>query len=103
MARMHVNTMLSFTESYGLLVTESWAMGAPCIIGPACKPLLDEFEANYMLKEFLYVERMDDAAEIIKKLQRCIDNRSEVSDACKQRVKLLRKFGMTFVQEFFND
>jgi glycosyltransferase involved in cell wall biosynthesis len=103
MARMHVNTMLSFTESYGLLVTESWAVGAPCIIGPSCKPLLDEFEANYMLKEFLYVERTDDAADIVKKLNLCITHRNELSDACKQRVTLLRKFGMEFVEEFFND
>jgi hypothetical protein len=103
MARMHTNMMLSFTESYGLLVTESWGVGTPCIIGPACKPLLDEFEQNYWLQEYMYVERMDDASDILQKLRLCISNRAEVSAACKERVKLLRKFGLAHVEEFFND
>jgi hypothetical protein len=103
MARMHVNLMLSFTESYGLLVTESWGVGTPCIIGPACKPLLDEFEQNYWLQEYLYVERMDDASEILKKIRLCMEHRDEVSAACKDRIGLLRKFGISRVEEFFND
>jgi glycosyltransferase involved in cell wall biosynthesis len=103
MARMHVNLMLSFTESYGLLVTESWGMGAPCIIGPACKPLLEEFEQNYLLSQYLYVERMDDAADIMRKINLCIQHRDELSVECKQRVRLLRKFGLSRVKEFFND
>jgi glycosyltransferase involved in cell wall biosynthesis len=103
MSRMHVNLMLSFTESYGLLVTESWAVGTPCIVGPSCKPLIDEIEQNYMLSQYMYVERMDDAKDIVDKINLCITYRDRVSEMCKDRVKLLRSVGLQKLQEFIRE
>jgi hypothetical protein len=59
MGSMDVNLMLSFTESYGFLVTQSWAMGVPCLIGPACRPI-----ASPELWATMGVERLDNAMEI---------------------------------------
>jgi glycosyltransferase involved in cell wall biosynthesis len=69
MGYMNVTLMLSFSESYGLLVTQSMAVGTPCIVGPACLPLLAPEHHG------MYVERLDSVDKIIEAINYCLLNK----------------------------
>jgi glycosyltransferase involved in cell wall biosynthesis len=99
MAKMDVNLMLSFTESYGLLVTQSWAAGTPCIVSPAYRPLL---LGDDLLHEYCYVERVDDADTILRKIRACITARDKITQRCQQTLNKLRTIGKRMRKVFLD-
>lgn len=102
LGRMHVSLMMSFSEAYGLLMTDSMTVGTPCIVGPACKPLLTDFGADTELARYLYVERADDAREVVERIELCIRDRGTVSEMCKARVRRLIDGSRQIMGEFLD-
>ena len=102
LGRMHVSLMLSFSEAYGLLMTDSLAVGTPCIVGPACRPLLTDFGADKELARYIYVERVDDARAVVDRIKLCIHDRNVVSEMCKERVRQLRDGSRQIMGEFLS-
>lgn len=98
LSAMSVTMMLSYAESYGLLATESWEVGTPCLVGPTCKDLfvtrtLDDApcpqcEYNERLMQYLFIPNLEDVADIKRKLKALIHPNSPTR---------------TFVQELMAD
>lgn len=84
---MTLNSHISFSESWGQIVTESLAMGVPCLTSNNN----GIFDHDEFLAETLIVNQYDNPLAIANRLEKIIDNRDEI-----------RKRGLDYIDKLNN-
>lgn len=96
LAKMTINTYVSFSECWGQLITESLLLGVPCLAANNS----GIFDGNDFLREKLIVNEFDDSNSIYKKIMAAIECRNEISDEGISYVKILNNLSKDNIKIF---
>lgn len=96
---MDVNLYVSFSECFGQIITESIAMGVPCLA--ADNSGIFDFNAN--LHELLVVTEFDDSNSIYYKLKEVFMLKGALKDELKDYIVLLNKKSQESIDAFLLD
>ena len=87
---MSINMHVTFSESWGQVLSESISQGVPCISGNTSA----FFDYDEELKAQLVVNGADDSWQIFQKMEEVLANHTEISKSCisyAQKLNLLSK------------
>jgi glycosyltransferase involved in cell wall biosynthesis len=96
LSSMTVNTHISFSESWGQIVTESLSMGVPCLTSN--NNGIFEFD-DYLAKK-LIVNQYDNPIAIAKQIEDVLQNREEISKRGTKYIKELNIISKEKLEEF---
>jgi glycosyltransferase involved in cell wall biosynthesis len=98
MGSMTLNFYVSFSECFGMVITESLAMGVPCLAADNS----GLFDYDEELKNLLIVKEFDDSNAIYKQAMIVIENRQLISNRGIDYVKVLNKIAEEKFRDFIN-
>lgn len=84
---MDLNFYVSFSECFGLIITESLSMGVPCLAADNS----GIFDYNDYLKKMLIVNEFDDSNAIYLQALKVIENKEEISRKGVEYITSLNK------------
>lgn len=93
-----VNLHLSYSESWGLLTTESLSMGVPCLVSYHS----DIFDYDQELYSLLVVEDYDNNLAINERIIRIL-NTDGISERCRDYVLKLNQLSRESIDRFMNE
>lgn len=96
MGSMNINSHLSFSESWGQLVTESLALGVPCLTSDNN----GIFDYDDYLAGKLIVSQYDNPLAIADQIKKVLENRDEISKRGVDYIKKLNKISDEKLKEF---
>ena len=98
LAGCHVNLYVTLNECAPMLPLESFAVGAPCIVGPNTPYFTDD---SY-LRSRLLVKVPDDATEIAARIQDVLRERDDIITAYKAYATRYNTLSAASVQQFLD-
>jgi glycosyltransferase involved in cell wall biosynthesis len=98
MGSMTLNFYVSFSECFGLVITESLALGVPCLAADNS----GLFDYDEELKSFLIVNEFDDSNAIYKQAMIVLENRQWISKRGIDYVKALNKIAKEKFNKFLS-
>lgn len=99
MASMTINSHISFSESWGQIVTESLALGVPCLTSNNN----GIFDYDDYLAEKLIVNQYDNPIGIAKQIEKVLNEREEIRNRGIEYVKELNIIAEEKLKAFFAD
>ena len=93
---MTLNFYVSFSECFGLVVTESLSLGVPCLASYNS----GIFDYDDYLKEMLIVKDYDNSEAIYKQAELVLANRHKISERGIEYIKELNKIAKGKIQNF---
>lgn len=96
---MDFNMHLSFNESWGQVVTESLALGVPCITGFGS----DVYNYNDHLHDNLYFVPSGKGSDFKKFANNILENKERLKKECLDYVHFLNKLSQQRLEEFMNE
>jgi len=93
---MDINLYVSYSESWGQVITESISMGVPCLASNNS----GVFDSNETLKSALLVSDYDNPYEIAKKIKSVL--RMNLKEEYEAFIESLNNEAKSLVQEFKN-
>lgn len=99
MAAMTINSHISFSESWGQIVTESLALGVPCLTSDNN----GIFDYDDYLAEKLIVNQYDNPIAIAKQIESVLKERKEISEKGIEYIKQLNIISKENLKVFLAD
>lgn len=96
--QLSLNMYVSFSECFGLVISESLSMGVPCLVSN-CSGILDY---NLELKELLTVDEYDNSNAIYKKALNVIENSEYISKMGIEYIDLLNEKAKKLFDNFIS-
>jgi glycosyltransferase involved in cell wall biosynthesis len=98
LSSMSVNTHISFSESWGQIVTESLAMGVPCLTSNNN----GIFDFDDYLAEKLIVDQFDNPIAIAAKIKIVLEQRDEIASRGKKYVEKINELSKLSATNFLS-
>lgn len=98
LSRMSVNMHVTFSESWGQVLSESISQGVPCLSAYTSS----FFDYDEDLKQKLVVDGFDDSWHIYKKLEDVLKDRDAIGRQCIGYAKRLNVLAEERIREFLN-
>ncbi|MDD2635211.1 MAG: glycosyltransferase [Bacteroidales bacterium] len=99
LAGMSVNLYISFSECFGQVITESMALGVPCLASDNS----GIFDFDHDLKSLLVVKEFDDSHAICCQIENLLSEATFDKERLKSYVKLLNSKARESVSSFLDD
>lgn len=99
LAKMTINLHVTFSESWGQVLSESISQGVPCISAYTSS----FFDYNEDLKQKLIVDGFDDSWHIFKKIDEILQDREKIGAECIEYSRLLNTLSNERLASFLND
>lgn len=98
LSKMTINLHITFSESWGQVLSESISMGVPCISAYTSS----FFDYDEDLKRKLVVEGFDDSWHIYKKIEEVLKDRESIGRECIAYAKLLNVLSQERLTSFLD-
>lgn len=98
LAANDINMYVSFSESWGMVITESLLLGVPCLASYNS----GIFDYDDYLKEMLIVKDYDNSEAIFKQAELVLANRQKISEQGIEYVKELNKIAKEKLRNFLD-
>lgn len=98
LSKMTINLHITFSESWGQVLSESISMGVPCLSAYTSS----FFDYNEDLKRKLVVEGFDDSWHIYKKIEEVLKDRESIGRECIAYTKLLNVLSQERLTSFLD-
>jgi len=96
LASMNVNLYVSFSESWGLVTTDSLSMGVPCVVSSSG----NVYDWDEELKKHLVVEDYDNSFEIQKKIEFLLQEKPFDSERLKSYALKLNEIANDSIKNY---
>lgn len=96
---MTINLHVTFSESWGQVLSESISQGVPCISAYTSS----FFDYNEYLKQKLVVDSFDDSWHIYKKIEEVLRERDEIACECIKYATYMNELSQNCLNIFLND
>lgn len=99
LAGMDLNMYVSFSESWGHVITESLSVGTPCLVSKTSSI----FDYDEELADLLIVKDFDNSAAIAEQLKRILPHKDEIGLKGREYVMKLNRMADERINTWLND